>query len=150
VGLEVPSEASPPPLLSEEGFSPADAPPELEDSELPPVPSEEGSSEPPLPSEDSSLEPVVVVLLVVVVEVVCTAAFSALVLLGGVISGVLLGTASVTLLPPQAASVNPHKIARQPASAIFERAPKADQAGLAGWPGGPMRRPQVGQSLRSF
>jgi hypothetical protein len=37
---------------------------------------------------------------VVAVEVVCTAAFSALVSVGGVISGVLFGTASLTLPPP--------------------------------------------------
>jgi hypothetical protein len=48
-------------------------------------------------SEEPSLEGVFAV---VEVEVVCTTAFSALVSVGGVISGVLLGIASLTLLPP--------------------------------------------------
>jgi hypothetical protein len=53
--------------------------------------------------------PVVLVVFVdvVLVDVVCTAAFSALVSVGGVMSGVLLGTASETLLPPQAPSAAP-------------------------------------------
>jgi hypothetical protein len=55
------------------------------------------------------LSPLVLVDLVAVVdvEVVCTAAFSALVSDGGVISGVLLGTASETLLLPQAVTLKP-------------------------------------------
>jgi hypothetical protein len=48
-------------------------------------------------SEEPSLEGVFAV---VEVEVVCTTAFSALVSVGGVISGVLFGTASLTLPPP--------------------------------------------------
>ena len=54
------------------------------------------------------LSPVVLVLVAVVdVEVVCAAAFSALVSAGGVMSGVFLGTDSETLLPPHAPSVRP-------------------------------------------
>jgi hypothetical protein len=53
------------------------------------------------------------------VDVVCTEAFSALVSVGGVISGVLFGTASLTLLPPpQALRPTPHsstKLAARPA-----------------------------------
>jgi hypothetical protein len=46
---------------------------------------------------------------VVEVEVVCTAAFSALVSVGGMMSGVLFGTASLTLLPPpQAVRLTEH------------------------------------------
>lgn len=47
----------------------------------------------------------VVLVAVVEVEVVCTEAFSALVSVGGVMLGVLFGTASETLLSPQALSV---------------------------------------------
>ena len=54
---------------------------------------------------------------VVEVEVVCAAATSALVFVGGVMSGVLLGTASETLLPPHAPSVSPHSNAAHAASA---------------------------------
>ncbi len=84
------------------------------------------------------------------VEVVCAAAFSALVSFGGVISGVLFGTASETLLPPQAAE---RQSSRQQ-QAEGERDARARQRS-AQWlpsrgPSGPMRRPQVGQSLRSF
>jgi hypothetical protein len=50
----------------------------------------------------------VVFVAVVAVEVVCAAAASALVSVGGVSSGVLLGTASETLLPPQALNAEPH------------------------------------------
>ena len=61
----------------------------------------------------------VLVLLVelVPVEVVCAAAASALVSVGGVSSGVLLGTASETLVPPQALSANPQSSAAHAASA---------------------------------
>ena len=51
-------------------------------------------------SEEPSVEVPFAVVDVVEVEVVCTAAFSALVSVGGVMSGVLFGTASLTLLPP--------------------------------------------------
>jgi len=58
--------------------------------------------EPEVPSLDLAVE-------VVEVEVVCTAAFSALVSVGGMMSGVLFGTASLTLLPPpQAARPTAH------------------------------------------
>jgi hypothetical protein len=52
------------------------------------------------------LSPVAVVDVVdvVAVEVVCAAAFSAVVSVGGVMSGVLFGTASLTLLPPPQAA----------------------------------------------
>ncbi len=76
---------------------------------LPPL--EEAS---PLPL-DSSPDPVEEVpsldlaVEVVEVEVVCTAAFSALVSVGGMMSGVLFGTASLTLLPPpQAVRLTEH------------------------------------------
>lgn len=68
-----------------------------------------------LPVEDVSLA-LVVLAVVVEVEVVCAAA-SALVLVGGVMSGVLLGTASETVLPPQAPSVTPQSSAAHAASA---------------------------------
>ena len=59
----------------------------------------------------------VVLVDVVAVEVFWAAAVSALVSVGGVISGVLLGTASETLLPPQALSATPHSSAAHAASA---------------------------------
>jgi hypothetical protein len=54
-------------------------------------------------SPEPSEPPVVVVVFVAVVEVdvVCAEAFSMLVSVGGMISGVLLGTGSETLAPPQ-------------------------------------------------
>jgi len=67
--------------------------------------------------EDGSVDLTVDLAAVVDVEVVCAAAASALVFVGGVISGVLLGTASETLLLPQAVSVSPHSSAAQAASA---------------------------------
>lgn len=66
--------------------------------------------------EELSLGVLVVLVDVVEVDVVCTAAASALVFVGGVISGVLFGTASETLLPPQALSVSPHSSAAHAAS----------------------------------
>jgi len=67
----------------------------------------------------SPLEVELSVLFVVVVpvEVVCTAAASALVSVGGVSSGVLLGTASDTLVPPQALNAKPQSSAAHTASA---------------------------------
>jgi hypothetical protein len=56
-------------------------------------------------------------LLVAVVEVRTPAAFSALVFVGGVISGVLFGTASATLLPPHPLSVRPHSATVETATA---------------------------------
>jgi hypothetical protein len=67
--------------------------------------------------EELSLALLVVLLDVVEVEVVCTAAASALVSVGGVMSGVLLGTASETLLEPHALSVSPHSSIVHAASA---------------------------------
>ncbi len=60
---------------------------------------------------------VVVVVLVDAVDVFWAAAASALVSVGGVISGVLLGTASETLVPPQALTPTPHSSAAHTASA---------------------------------
>ena len=54
---------------------------------------------------------------VVPVEVVCAAAASALVSVGGVSSGVFLGTVSETLVPPQAPNADPHSSAAHAASA---------------------------------
>ncbi|HEY3864977.1 MAG TPA: hypothetical protein VGL54_02690 [Solirubrobacteraceae bacterium] len=83
-------EAAPPvsPLLSDAALSlpPLDA-----------VSSLAAASSLEVPSLDLAVE-------VVEVEVVCTAAFSALVSVGGVISGVLFGTASLTLPPPPQAT----------------------------------------------
>jgi hypothetical protein len=66
-----------------------------------------------------SLALVVVVLVLAVVDVdpALAAAASALVFVGGVISGVLFGTASETLVPPHALNVNPHSRIAHPASA---------------------------------
>ncbi len=104
----------------EAGFSfSAGAPPEV-----PAVPAE-------LDPEDGSLlslagvSPVeldvslvlVVFVEVVPVEVFCAAAASALVSVGGVSSGVLLGTVSETLVPPQALSAEPQRSAAHAASA---------------------------------
>jgi len=66
--------------------------------------------------EELSLGVLVVLVDVVEVDVVCTAAASALVFVGGVISGVFFGTASETLLLPQALSVSPHSSAADAAS----------------------------------
>ena len=64
---------------------------------------------------------------VVAVDVVCTAAASALVSVGGVSSGVLLGTASDTLVPPQALTAEPQSKAAHAASAtrVLTAAPYA-------------------------
>ncbi len=53
-------------------------------------------------AEDELSVVLVVFVAVVDVDVVCAAAASALVFVGGEISGVLLGTGSETLLPPHA------------------------------------------------
>jgi hypothetical protein len=83
-------------------------PPEAPVSLLAPLP--EASSEPPLASLPP-LAPVVPVpeelVLVVETELVWAASFSAVVSLGGVMLGVLRGTASETLLLPHAPSVRP-------------------------------------------
>ena len=92
--------------------------------------------------------PVVLVLVVVVdVEVVCAAAFSALVSVGGVMSGVLLGTASETLLAAARAeraerarqraarrpraSAPARRMTRQPRSPAASERPHAPAAGGA-------------------
>jgi hypothetical protein len=70
-----------------------------------------------LAAEDVSLALLVVLVVVAAVEVFCEAAASALVFVGGEISGVLFGTASETLVPPHALTVRPHSSAAQAASA---------------------------------
>jgi hypothetical protein len=111
--------------FSEEAFSdsPADVPPAALSEEL------ELSSEPvppdsPVEPEDSSL-PVVVgvveVVAVVDVEVVSVASFSADVSFGGVISGVLLGSASETVLPPHAVKPVPQRRIRALAPSAMTR-----------------------------
>ena len=111
VALEPPLELSPPaeldPPALDDGSSAA--PPELALSLS--VPPEDGS----LALALSSLVPSVVVedfvvVAVVAVVLVLVASLSAVVLLGGVISGVLRGTASETLLPPQAPRATPQAI----------------------------------------
>jgi hypothetical protein len=69
---------------------------------------------------EASLDLAVEVVEVVEVEVLCTAAASALVSVGGVMSGVLFGTASLTLPPPpQAASPTAHSSKMPAASQTF-------------------------------
>jgi len=67
--------------------------------------------------------PVVPVPVVPVVEVVCAAAFSAVVSVGGVISGVVFGTASDTLVPPHAPSATAQASAAPVASRARARRP---------------------------
>ena len=107
--------------------------------------------------------------LVAVVDVRTPAAFSALVFVGGVISGVLFGTASATLLPPQPLTARPQSTAAEAATAAraahgrglrsmedegheLRRSERAvgPQPAPAWEPSGPIRLPQVGQSFRSF
>jgi hypothetical protein len=91
------------PLLSE---APLSLPP-LEDASSPAA---DSSLDAPVePSLDLAVE-------VVEVEVVCTAAFSALVSVGGEISGVLFGTASLTLPPPPQAARPTGQSSRRPAA----------------------------------
>lgn len=109
------------------GFSasPAVAPPDaellgvsLDGAEASPA----GSSE-PADVEDSALLLVLAFVedVVVEVEIVFAAAASALVFVGGVMSGVLEGTVSDTLVPPQALSARPHSSAAQAPSAPRRR-----------------------------
>ncbi len=100
--------------------------------ELPPL---AGSSVASLPPDSfaglSDFELLVLPVLVVDVEVVCAAAFSALVSFGGVISGVLFGIASDALLPPpHAPSVAaPSSSASASATALaFNDPPRAPRA----------------------
>jgi hypothetical protein len=107
-----------PPVSELEGFSfSADAPPDaLVSFELSFLLASLAAASPL--DDDSS--PVVVVFGVVdvEVEVVCTDAFSALVSVGGVMSGVLFGTASEALLPPpHALKVTPQRSVAVAASA---------------------------------
>lgn len=120
-------------------FSPADAPPDGVAS-LEPEPAEPPEDDSPAalsPSDEDSLEAlspvelVEVLVEVVDVEVVCTAAFSALVSVGGVISGVLLGTASETLLEPHAPSETPARSATHALSA--KRALTAGPCAFGRW-----------------
>jgi hypothetical protein len=114
------ADSAPPPFA----VSPADgvppAAPLLSDAPLSLPPLDDSSpalasslDEPEVPSLDLAVD-------VVEVEVVCTAAFSALVSVGGVMSGVLFGTASLTLPPPpQAASPTAHSSKILAASQTF-------------------------------
>jgi hypothetical protein len=107
--------------------APPDAPVSLELSLL-------AASSPPSecsPPDDSSLLVLEVLVAVVDVEVVWTAAFSALVSVGGVISGVLLGTASDTLLPPHA--VTPSASSATQAAAASPRGLKAAPCAVRRW-----------------
>ena len=83
--------------------------PALEDSELASLPAASLLED---PEEAPAAEA-----LVDVVEVRTPAAFSALVFVGGVISGVVLGTASATLLPPHPLTLTPQSTAAEAASA---------------------------------
>jgi hypothetical protein len=108
-----------PPVSELEGFSfSADAPPDaLVSFELSFLLASLAAASPL--DDDSSLVVVVFgVVDVVEVEVVCTDAFSALVSVGGVMSGVLFGTASEALLPPpHALKVTPQRSVAVAASA---------------------------------
>jgi hypothetical protein len=102
---EVPPADSP--LLSE---APLSLPP-LGDAS--PLPLDSSPDAVEVPSLDLAVD-------VLEVEVVCTAAFSALVSVGGMMSGVLFGTVSLTLLPPpQAASPTAHSNKMPAASQTF-------------------------------
>jgi hypothetical protein len=116
--------------FSLEAFSdspPADVPPAAPLSEDPEPLSEELSpldSLPPVVLDlDSSpvVELVDVLAAVVEVEVVSVASFSAEVSFGGVISGVLLGVTSETLLPPQELSPRPKSNMRALAPSAIRR-----------------------------
>jgi hypothetical protein len=98
-------EAAPPvaPLLSD---APLSLPP-LDDASS--LAADSSLDAPEEPSLDLAVE-------VVEVEVVCTDAFSALVSVGGVISGVLFGTASLTLPPPPQAARPTGQSSRRPAA----------------------------------
>lgn len=119
----MPSEAA----FSEDVFSdsPAEVPPAALLSEDSDFSSEPVPPDSPVELEDSSPPVVVVgvvdVLAVVDVDVVSVASFSADVSLGGVISGVLLGTASETLLPPHADRLRPPSRIRALAPSAIRR-----------------------------
>lgn len=115
--------ASPVPVLAFSvvfSFSPAEVPPAGDPvAEPPALPALVDSELASLPA--ASLEApdaaVPADVLVDVVEVTTPAAFSALVSVGGVSSGVLFGTASATLLPPQPVTPRPQSAAADAASA---------------------------------
>jgi hypothetical protein len=100
-------------------FSPAEVPPAGElVAEPPPAFADSELASLLLASlPEDPLEAAPVDVLVDVVEVMTPAAFSALVSVGGMISGVVLGTASATLLPPHPETPTPHSIAAEAASA---------------------------------
>jgi len=112
---------SPPAAFS---FSPAEAPPEGVDSlELPPLGAASLLSLLALslleePADELSPEVVVVLVAVVDVDDVWAAAFSALVSVGGVMFGVLLGTVSEMLLPPHPPRQTPPSSTRHAARAL--------------------------------
>jgi hypothetical protein len=106
---------------------PAEVPPAAlsEEPELPS--SEELSPLDSLPPVVPDVEPspvvgLVEVVAVVEVEVVSVASFSAAVLFGGMISGVLLGVASETLLPPHELRPAPASTSRALAASAIRRA----------------------------
>jgi hypothetical protein len=73
------------------------------------------------PVVEDVFSPVVEVVAVVDVEVVSVASFSAAVLSGGVISGVLLGVTSETLVPPQELIPRPERQIKAPAASATTR-----------------------------
>jgi hypothetical protein len=106
----LPEEADP--LFSSEDPSPLDSPPPVV-----------------LDEDPSPVVGVVDALVVVDVEVVSVASFSAEVLFGGVISGVLFGVTSETLLPP-------HELIPKPERSISALAPSAtrpERCDVLGW-----------------
>jgi hypothetical protein len=106
VALEPPLELSPPVELDPPVLDDGSSAPLLELS--PSVPPEVGSLALVLSSlVPSAVVEDLVVVAVVAVVLVRVASLSAVVLLGGVISGVLRGTASETLLPPHAPRTKP-------------------------------------------
>jgi hypothetical protein len=118
--LSLPAELDPP---VPEAFSSA-APLELSPVSLsapPDVDSLELALSSPVPS--AVVEDLVLVVAVVAVVLVRVASLSAVVLLGGVISGVLRGTASETLLPPHAPSAKPHASASARAPTVARLPP---------------------------
>jgi hypothetical protein len=115
VGLEPAADSSGFEVFSLEAFSSLPVPPEVLSSFVAPDSPSDAS---PLDSASVDSVPLLVDVFVAVVdvEVVEAAAFSALVSAGGVMSGVLFGAASETLLPPHDASARAHRIAVPAAS----------------------------------
>jgi hypothetical protein len=104
-----------PPLLAVSLEAAPPVAPLLSDAPLSPLPFDDDSSleAPSALEEEPSLDFAVEV---VEVEVVWTDAFSALVSVGGVMSGVLFGTASLTLPPPPHATRPTEQSSRMPAA----------------------------------